>query len=322
MLQYPVRPMLAQLHPPPEEGHYGYPFTAAPGTWRFEPKYNGHRLVCRQTTSGDVILWSRSGREVTFEYPEVVVGVRELLGSAGPLVLDGEVVAWVGHKESPGHLGTQKRKLPGVFLQYVVFDVLARGQDLLAERPLADRLDVLDDLFDVRNPDKRVKQGTSTTNGQALWEAVLSTESEGIVAKPASSRYIEDERGVWLKIKRNEREVLWVVGYTTGERSRAPLFGALILARWDGKEFRYAGKCGTGNYSDRVSAEMQDLMDSHQTGAGPFLGREAELAKRKIASGTRDVVWLTPTLRAVIEFADKSTDGIPQFPSWKSWYTE
>lgn len=319
MLEYPVSPMLAQLHPAPQEGHYGYPLTA-PG-WVFEPKYNGHRLVARQTSRGDVILWSRSGREVTHEYPEVIVAVQELLGSAGPLVLDGEVVAYHAGREDPTYLGVKKRRLPGVFLRYNVFDVLAHGAQIVAERPLRERLEVLDMLFDVRNPDKRVAKATSTSNGPALWEAVLASQSEGIIAKPLSARYLPGERGTWLKIKRNEREVLFVVGYTSGERSRAPLFGALILARWDGKEFRYAGKCGTGNYTDRVSEQMQELMDTHRAVGTPFIGKERELALRKIAAGTRDITWLAPVLQAVIEYADKSSDGIPQFPSWKSWWT-
>src|SRR3982750_90448 len=61
--------------------------------WLLERKLDGERCLARCESGGAVCLRSRTARELTTTYPEVVAGLAAL-GDAGALALDGEVVAF------------------------------------------------------------------------------------------------------------------------------------------------------------------------------------------------------------------------------------
>src|ERR1700712_4178524 len=79
-VQPPVEPMLAK------------PATKVPddaGVWSYEPKGDGFRALAFRD-GDDVVLQSRSGKELGRYFPELVVALRDEL--APRCVLDGEVV--------------------------------------------------------------------------------------------------------------------------------------------------------------------------------------------------------------------------------------
>jgi len=69
---------------------------------------------------------------------------------------------------------------------------------------------------------------------------------EGIISKRADAPYSPGDRGLWVKVKCQNREEFVVVGWTDPEGAR-PWLGALLLAYYDLKRrLVYAGRVGTG----------------------------------------------------------------------------
>src|SRR5271155_4543641 len=111
--------------------------------WLLERKLDGERCVARKVGS-DVLLESRTGKDLTSTYPEV----RAAVAAQQPrdLLLDGEVVAYDGDqtsftrlqqrlgltRPSPEHVA----KSPVV---YCVFDLLEVDGEHLTGRPLVER---------------------------------------------------------------------------------------------------------------------------------------------------------------------------------------
>jgi DNA ligase-1 len=117
-----------------------------------EDKYDGIRAQAH-VSDGEVKLFSRTRDEITASFPELPDA---LAGLPQDAILDGEIVAW----ESPGRarpfsvlqqrLGRKKvseRMLREIPVAYIVFDVLYAGGELLIDRPLRERAQVLDTLL-------------------------------------------------------------------------------------------------------------------------------------------------------------------------------
>ena len=69
---------------------------------------------------------------------------------------------------------------------------------------------------------------------------------EGIISKRADAPYSPGDRGLWMKVKCENREEFVVVGWTDPEGSR-PWLGALLLAYYDhDARLVYAGRVGAG----------------------------------------------------------------------------
>src|SRR5262249_45406200 len=121
-----------------------------------EDKYDGIRAQAH-VADGEVRFFSRTRDEITESFPEMPEALAGLPRNA---ILDGEIVAWSylanGQVEAgralpfsalQQRLGRKKvsaemmRRVP---VAYVVFDVLHAGGELLLERPLRERMGILD----------------------------------------------------------------------------------------------------------------------------------------------------------------------------------
>src|SRR6478609_4420666 len=119
-----LSPMLATL---------GSLAALSPGTtWRLEGKWDGVRAVAT-VDGGDLLLRSRTDREMTATYPELA----ELPGLLAhcPVTLDGEIVAFDSDDRTDFGLLQQRQGLRGpaverirlgVPVTYLIFDVLTR----------------------------------------------------------------------------------------------------------------------------------------------------------------------------------------------------
>ena len=67
--------------------------TALPGDCRYEPKWDGYRLVVVRTAAA-TRLWSKQGRDLTDRFPDVAAAARAQVPAG--TVVDGEVVIWNG----------------------------------------------------------------------------------------------------------------------------------------------------------------------------------------------------------------------------------
>jgi bifunctional non-homologous end joining protein LigD len=312
----PIKPMLAELSQSPADGKFPYPFGR--DGWTYELKWDGNRLVAWARPGRIPLLWSRSGRVITSEYPEIA---EALMHVPREVVLDGEVVMLRDGKVALQALANRRKATKAERaknLRYAVFDApyengmpstlrLGQSGDEEGTRRAAVRYYV-----DLIGPP--LMEGPVYTDGQLAWERVTQERLEGLIAKPAASLYKFGERGTWLKLKLNQQERFVIVGYTAGDGARAGTVGALVLAKRENGKLVYAGKCGTG-FNWKSLQELDERFRTLEALHGPWGARELLAVKRHI--GPKQVTWVDPVLEATVEFSEYSDAGIPRFPSFK-----
>jgi len=152
-----------------------------------EDKYDGIRAQAH-VSDGEVRFFSRTRDEITESFPELPDAIAGLPKDA---ILDGEILAWSYSAEGVGRalpfsalqqrLGRKKvsaelmRRVPVV---YLVFDVLYAGEELLLERPLRERVRILDDLLaaekQIHHTDTpRLRSGQAPAQGKSGSQAKL-----------------------------------------------------------------------------------------------------------------------------------------------------
>jgi len=214
-LKPPIEPQLARSKPELPLGE----------DWVYEPKYDGFRAIA--FVDGDeCIVQSRSGKPLSRYFPE-------LRFPAGRYVLDGEIVI-DGEDELQDFDALQQRIHPAASriamlaeqtpARYVAFDLLARDDEALLERPLSERRAALEAL--VSDP-VRV---TPLTSDPAQAEPWL-LHGEGVVAKDRRAPYRPGQRTGMVKIKRLRTIDAVVAGYRPGKE--AGTVGSLILGLYD-----------------------------------------------------------------------------------------
>lgn len=184
--------------------------------WIFERKYDGIRLLSFRH-GGKVELFSRN--QLPQSHPAIADAIRAL--PVDEVILDGEV-DWGGN------------------VRYHVFDILwLDGRDLM-RLPLMERREILHGLG-LRGPMHAVPEVT----GAAPWEQACREGWEGVIAKRRDSLYEHRRSPHWLKMKCEASQELVIGGYTDPQGERQGL-GALLLGYFDGDDFVFAGKVGTG----------------------------------------------------------------------------
>jgi bifunctional non-homologous end joining protein LigD len=275
--------------------------------YAYEIKWDGYRMIAvndgKRTT-----LYSRPGRVITADWPEIAAAIPD------NVILDGEIIMVRDGKSSFQALQNAKRMRPAARaegLRYVAFDLLSCHDEDFTRRPLEERrMWLADSLTD--NP--LVTFSHAIDDGRDAWKQVLKYGLEGIIAKPLSSRYVQGNRGIWLKHKRNVVQVFEVIGYTSGEGTRYGLFGALVLGERINGKLRYAGKCGTG-FDRPTTVATLEAMKAHVAKAPPVDPGQAVVVQQHL--GARTITWLKPALKAKVEFNDWSDDRIVRMGSFK-----
>ncbi|HEX6133837.1 MAG TPA: hypothetical protein VFZ24_07735 [Longimicrobiales bacterium] len=186
--------------------------------WIFERKIDGIRLLAFRD-GAEVRLLSRN--KLPRRMPHVAESIRNL--PVDDVILDGES-AWDD----------------GSAVAYHVFDVLWLNGRSLTDLPLNERYAVLDGI-PLAAPLGRVP----AVDGVKPWERACREGWEGVIAKRLDSRYEHRRSRSWLKMKCELTQTLVVGGFTDPQRSRVGL-GALLVGYYDGDDFVFAGKVGTG----------------------------------------------------------------------------
>jgi len=269
-----------------------------------EDKYDGIRAQAH-VSQGKVQLFSRTLDEVTGSFPELVP---HLVAFAEEVVLDGEIVAWDFPDDGgPGHAKPfsqiQKRLgrkrvtrdlMAEVPVAYVVFDVLYAGGELVIDRPLTQRSQVLENVFGsakfvagaptedpqglfvfepavtsnhreqprvLRAP---VLRADSTEEVESLFEAALARGNEGLMIKDLSSTYTPGRRGrTWLKLKRELATLdVVVTAAEWGHGKRINVLSDYTFAVKKGDELVNIGKAYSG-LTDAEIAEMTEYFLAH-----------------------------------------------------------
>jgi ATP-dependent DNA ligase len=207
--------------------------------WVFQRKFDGIRLLAYKR-GADVALYSRN--RLPQHLPAVAAAIGRL--PVDEVILDGEV-AWDGHSG------------------YHVFDILWLNGRLVTTLPLEERQTLLDSL-PIEPPLLRV----ATLNDLAPWERARQEGWEGVIAKRRGSAYEHRRSKHWLKMKCEASQELVVGGFTDPQGARVGL-GALLIGYYEGDDFVFAGKLGTG-FDTRLLLDLRQRLNALEMPDSPF----------------------------------------------------
>jgi len=268
--------------------------------WLLERKLDGERCVARKV-GDEVRLESRTGKDLTFTYPEVRAAVAAQ--HYQDILLDGEVVAYDGDQTSftrlQQRLGVtrpspeQVAKYPVV---YCVFDLLEIDGEDLMDQPLVQRRTRMKRTIRVSS----VLQHTEAwrDDSQRRFAEACRSGWEGLIAKRADAPYVAGRSKNWLKLKCVWEQEFVIGGYTDPAGSRTD-FGALLVGYYEQGTLRYAGKVGTG-YTKETLHDLGIRLRKLQSAEPAFVDA------RPIPRATH---WTRPTLVAQIGFAEWTSDA-------------
>jgi bifunctional non-homologous end joining protein LigD len=211
--------------------------------WVYERKYDGIRMVAFKR-NGKVELFSRNHRLQNDAFPRLVSAIREL--PVDNLILDGEAT-W---RETQSN-------------SYHVFDVLWLAGEDVRMQPLDARRQLLAEL-PFHEPILRV---TALEEAEP-WTRACDEGWEGVIAKKRDAPYEHRRSKSWLKMKCETIGDFVVGGFTDPQRSRVG-FGALLVGVYEGSEFVYAGKVGTG-FDTELLTGLRARLNALEISASPF----------------------------------------------------
>jgi ATP-dependent DNA ligase len=264
----PVEPMLAKASAAVPDD---------PGVWSYEPKWDGFRaLVFRD--ADEVVLLSRSGKDLGRYFPELVESLRDEL--APRCVLDGEVVVpreidgrvrldWESLSQRIHPAESRITMLAGQTpAHFIGFDALATGDASLMKEPFRVRREALVDSVD----EKQWCHVTRTTEDPQVGTHWLTTFEgaglDGVIAKRLDGRYLPGKREM-IKVKHKRDADCVAIGYRihkSGEGIGSVLLG---LYRDDG-ELQMVGGAASFSVKDRLKmlADLEPLREGDQVNDG------------------------------------------------------
>jgi ATP-dependent DNA ligase len=256
----------------------------------YEIKLDGFRGLAF-VDGEDVFLQSRSGKPLGRYFPELAF-------PAGRYVLDGEIVV----RDSEGRedfdaLGQRihpavsriERLAVDTPAAYVAFDLLARDEESLLERPFAERRAALESLLggeEFAGAPVELMETVATAQEAKRW----LEHAEGAIAKERSAPYRPGERRGMAKVKRVRTIDAVLVGWRPGREPDT--VGALILGLYDGPELRVVGHC-----SGLTAAEKRRLVGF----LAPYQSGERGSADPSRWSAGKDLEWVALRSELVVE---------------------
>jgi ATP-dependent DNA ligase len=239
--------------------------------WTFERKFDGIRLLAFRQRDA-VRLLSRN------RLPQLCPPVAEAVArlAVREVILDGELT-W-------GRAG----------VRYHVFDILwLDGRDVTGAA-LVERRRLLASL-PIEAPLVRV----APLEGPAPWDVACREGWEGVIAKRLDSRYEHRRSPHWLKMKCEASQELVVGGFTDPQGGRVGL-GALLVGYYEGTDFVFAGKVGTG-FDTRLLLDLRARLDALEIPASPFT--------RAVGLPRVRAHWVRPEIVVQVAFVEWTVHG-------------
>ena len=240
--------------------------------WIFEQKLDGIRLLAFRD-GDDVRLLSRN--RLARDIPHVARAIRAL--PVAEVVLDGEST-WDPERD----------------IAYHVFDILWLDGRATTALPLVERLALLDRL-ELGPPLGRVAR----VRAARPWEHACAHGWEGVIAKRIDSTYEHRRSRSWLKMKCEARQPFVVGGFTDPQRSRVGL-GALLVGFYEGSDFVFAGKVGTGFDTDLL-VSLRARLDALEIDHTPFT--------RAVGLPRVRAHWVRPEIVVDVAFTEWTVHG-------------
>ena len=274
----------------------------------YEIKYDGYRMLCRVDRQ-DVRLFSRTGNDWTERLRPLADGIAAMDLGAG--WLDGEVVAFDENGVSDfGRLQNMLDRKIAREVKYAVFDVPFWGGDDLRDMAFIERAEYLKGLLGaVKGPIilSTVVELNGAGAAAALVRQACEMGMEGLIGKRRDAPYRSGRTNTWIKLPCRKKDEFVVVGWTTGEGSRAS-FGALVLGQFDdGGVLRYAGTVGSG-FSGKTIDDLMKTLGPLQIDA-PLM--EGTVSGKSRWGGARNPLfcWVKPEVVVEVAFKERTKGG-------------
>ncbi len=222
----PVKPMLAKLARE----------MPAPAGMLYEPKWDGFRCIVFRD-GDEVALGSRNEKPLTRYFPELPPAL--MANVPERCVLDGEIVIVGEHglafeallqriHPAASRIKMLAETTPASF---VAFDLLALGDDDLRPRPFGERRTALEGALAGAQPPIHLTPATGDALLAAEWfDRFEGAGLDGVVAKPLSLPYRENERVMW-KVKHARTADCVVAGFRVHKDGAG--VGSLLLGLFD-----------------------------------------------------------------------------------------
>lgn len=211
----------------------------------YEPKWDGFRaLVFRD--GDDIVIQGRGGDDLAYAFPEVVDACREALPRE--IVLDGELVIAQGPRLDFEALGARIRPRseaggPSIAAlardtpaTYVAFDLLALGDDVLLDEPLAARQARLDEALGAAGQARSATsvvvspRTTDPAVARSWFDTLESAGLDGVIVKDAGAPY-EPGKRTQGKVKHRRTADVVVAGFRP--HASDGQVGSLLLGLYD-----------------------------------------------------------------------------------------
>jgi ATP-dependent DNA ligase len=207
--------------------------------WLFERKFDGIRLLAYKRGK-DVRLYSRN--RLPQDLPAITRTIANL--PVDEVILDGEVT-WDRRSD------------------YHVFDILWLNGRAVTALGLEERRALLETL-PFEPPMRRV----ALVHDKAPWDRARREGWEGVIAKRVGSPYEHRRSKHWLKMKCEASQEFVVGGFTDPQGARVGL-GALLVGYYEGSDFVFAGKIGTG-FDTKLLLSLRTRLDAIEVPASLF----------------------------------------------------
>lgn len=289
-----IEPCLALLKKTPPAGP----------EWQWEIKWDGYRLAIH-CEPNRVRVITRGGHDWTHRFPAIVEAAKAL----GPvtMILDGEAV--VLDEQGRSDFSALQRSLGGRLGKassqesiFYAFDLLYLDGHDLQGLDYDSRRHLLEDALDEAPETIRVSEEFDADPAAMLAEA-CRLGLEGIIGKHRDRPYRSGRNGDWLKIKCVQSDAFAIVGYEPSTVV-AGAIGSLLLAAYQGDQWKYVGNVGTG-FKHEEARELKATLDKLKTRTPvvKVLGKA--------------LVMTSPTLIAEIEYRAWTDDGKLRHASYK-----
>jgi bifunctional non-homologous end joining protein LigD len=278
------------------------------GDWIYEVKFDGYRALALRGGSETRVL-SRNEKDLGSKFPEVKDSIAAL--DVQDAIIDGEIVALDDKGRSSFQLlqafDMGEKRPPIVFY---AFDLLRLNGKDLRDLPIEERKAKLAELF--TEPPAALRYSISFTKDiEELLEKARTLGFEGLIGKRSGSRYEAGKRsGAWIKIKLHLEQEFAIGGYTEPDGSRK-YFGALLVGFYEGKNFKFAGRVGTG-FSDKLLRSLFNDLQKIRVESCPFFNLPAPGRNRwdqgLTAAEMKRCHWVKPAMVCQVKFTEWTRD--------------
>ncbi|MEO7598251.1 MAG: non-homologous end-joining DNA ligase [Opitutus sp.] len=287
---------------------------APSGDWMYEIKFDGFRAVAFRDANGTRLL-SRNNQDFAKKFPELVDAVAGL--RVADAIIDGEIVALDDKGRSSfqllqAHDLGQKRP-PIIFY---AFDLLQLNGRNLQSLPLVARKAELEKLLKKERGTLRYS-GSLGNEADPLLQQAREIGLEGLIGKRPNSPYEPGRRsGNWIKLKLHHEQEFVIGGYTRPGGTRLH-FGALLVGVYEGDDFKFAGKVGTG-FDTKLLRSLHAQFQAIGTKTCPFVDlpgkRPGRYGQGMTAGEMKHCHWLKPELVCQLKFTEWTRDDRLRHP--------